>query len=71
MIRKRFNQLIGELGFGTIFGEERRSSEDRTHRPLRISTVWKFSNKDPGGFGGGRMVNNGGGGSRRKALFFI
>lgn len=69
MRRNRFNQLVGESGFGV----ESISNVDRTQRPLRICTVWKCSNNDPGGFGGGRIVNNGGGGRRRrcKLSFFI
>lgn len=69
MRRNRFNQLDDDEGFGV----ERISNVDRIQRPLRIFTVWKCSNNDPGGIGGGRIVNNGGGGSNRrcKLAFFI
>ncbi len=69
--RKIFNQLIGCSCLWKIVEEESIFNEDRTHRPFKISTVWKFSNKEPGGLGGGRIVNKGGGGKRRKLLFFI
>ncbi len=71
MRRKILNKLMGCSCFCKLFEEERKSNEIRTHWPFKISTIWKFSNKDPGGLGGGRIVNKGGGGKRRKSSDFI
>ena len=72
--RKIFNQLIDSSCFGRTLSAEdifNRFNDGRTHRPFRISTVWKFSNKEPGGVGGGRIVNRGGGGRRDVPSWFI